>query len=196
MSIQDITDFDLDSWLDESANDSSVPSWVGAGKEVQYYQAFVSLLDTCKSNILNAKLPAELAFSQCQVSITDVCNVVGTTRSALRKDRMPNLFSYMKDANAMLCALRNREIRIKEQAQDYKNKPELKAELNALKNEVKRLNSLLNRQYMDMLIKNTGSSSIEDKVQKIADLEVDNAELKRQVARLTHQLRSHLKAIE
>ena len=49
---------------------------------------------------------------------------------------------------------------------------------------------------MDMFIEGSDSSSIQDKVQKIADLEATNEELGRQVARMTQQLRVNFKAIE
>jgi hypothetical protein len=102
----------------------------------------------------------------------------------------------MTDTNAMLAALRKREIDKNQQAQGYKNKPELLVENNELKNEVKKLKGLLHRQYMDMFIEGSDSSSIQDKVQKIADLEATNEELGRQVARMTQQLRDNFKAIE
>jgi hypothetical protein len=196
MNAEDITDFDIDDWLDDSDDTPSTPNWLRPGKETEYYDAFAALVETCKSNILEADSPSGLAFIDYQVSVADVCKSLGKSRSALREDRMPNIFKHMEDTNAMLCALKKREGRKKHQAQGYKNKPELLSENNALKSEVKKLKEALRLKFMDMLIEGSDSASIQDKVQKITDLEARNKELERQVARMTQQLRSNFKAIE
>lgn len=196
MNIDDLTDFDIDNWLDDSGDTPSKPEWLSPGMETLYYDTFEALVETCKSNILTDDSPSGLAFSHYQVGIADVCNSLGKSRSALRSDRFPKLTRHMTATNAMLVALRKREINKNQQAQGYKNKPELLVENNELKNEVKKLKGLLHRQYMDMFIEGSDSSSIQDKVQKIADLEARNEELGRQVARMTQQLRVNFKAIE
>lgn len=196
MSIDDLTDFDIDNWLNDSGDTPSKPEWLGSGMETRYYDRFEALVKTCKRNILSDDSPSGLAFSHYQVGRADVCNSLGKSRSALRSDRFPKLTRHMTATNAMLVALRKTEIDKNQQAQGYKNKPELLAEKNELKNEVKKLKGLLHRQYMDMFIEGSDSSSIQDKVQKIADLEAGNKQLERQVARMTQQLRNNFKAIQ
>ena len=196
MNIDDITDFDIDNWLEASDDTTQSPKWLKPGAETTFFEAFRDLVEVCKSNIMEVSSPAELTWSNYQVSNTDVCESLGKQRSALRPKRYPKLAQHMIDTNAMLFALRKREIDKHSQAQGSKNKPELIIENQQLKNEIKKLKSLLHRDFVHMLIKESDSLNIQDKVQKISDLEARNEELERQVARMSNQLRKHFGVIE
>ena len=52
MNIDDLTDFDIDNWLDDSGDTPSKPEWLSPGMETLYYNTFEALVETCKSNIL------------------------------------------------------------------------------------------------------------------------------------------------
>lgn len=196
MNIDDITNFDIDNWLEASDDTIKAPEWLKPGAESAFYRAFEALVEVCKANIMEAHSPAELTISKYQVSNTDVCNNLNKQRSALRPKRYPKLVNHMYDTNAMLRALRKREVDKHLQTQGSKNKPELVIENQQLKNEVNKLKGLLHREFVDMIIKESDSLKIQDKVQRISDLEARNEELERQVARMSLQLRKNFGMVE
>ncbi|NDV92792.1 hypothetical protein GTH32_16600 [Alteromonas sp. 345S023] len=187
-----ISEFDIENWQLEV---ETTPEWLNPGVEELFFSQFNKLVEEVKSFVSNCPTPSLLSISSYQVSNSDVTTALGKSRSALRRERYPKLFVYFEETNEFLCAYWHHHCAKKARpAKPLKNSVPLE-ENKSLKREIQKIKHLMHRRFLEQLISNTDNMELVDKVGKIEDLELRNAELERQVARLTYQLRNTLKRI-
>jgi len=190
----DIDDFDLVTWQ-ESYLPKITPDWLKEGAETTFYNTFVELVEERKLQVKSSDNPIELAIKDYQVQHTDVTDKLGKSRSAIRKDRYPQLLIHFDETNALLFHYWKVVVDKYRKAKGTKNKPQLADENRELKEEVKQLKAKLQRNFIDQIMENVDQINTKNKVAHIAELEERNRELERQVARLSHQLRANFKSI-
>lgn len=186
-----ISEFDIQNWQLEIEN---TPEWLKPGAEEIFFNQFNKLVEEVKFFISKCPTPSQLSISSYQVSNCNVTSALGKSRSTLRRERYPNLLSYFEETNELLCAYWQLHC-AKKGLSNPLRKAEVLEENKSLKRENQKIKCLIHRSFLEQLIGDTGNMELVEKVGRIAELEERNAELERQVARLTHQLRSTLKRI-
>ena len=187
-----ISEFDIGNWQLEV---ETTPEWLKPGVEMIFFDQFNKLVDEVKFFISTCPTPSQLSIHSYQVSNCDVTSALGKSRSALRRERYPHLFSYFEETNEFLCAYWYHYCANKSRLTRLLKKAAPHEENKSLKKENQEIKHLMHRKFLEQIISNTDNMELVDKIGRIADLEQRNAELERQVARLTYQLRSTLKRI-